>query len=165
MSEKMSDKTDTIIFKSIFYFSTVILIFDWVAKLVHLPHPLMTIGKWVTTLTYPIVAMYVFCMGWTLNAKDLSWMRRPKTERILLPILKYFILFAGVLLLPSCLMFWTVFPPDIAKTTRMAVTIIFPVTALTLGFAGKYGGISKKAGKETTAGHNQEDTPGQTAAR
>ncbi len=161
----MNDKTDTIILKTIFSFSALILIFDWIAKLANLAHSCMTIGKWMTTLTYPIVAVYVFCMGWTLNAKDLSWMRRPKTERIILPIIKYFIIFAGILLLPSCLMYWSTFPSDIAKTVTMAVTIIFPVTALILGFTGKFGVVSSKGSKTTTAGHNKEDAPGQTPAR
>lgn len=161
----MSNKTATITFKTIFFFSALILIFDWIAKLVTLPTTLMTVGKWVTAFTYPIVAVYVFCMGWTLSAKDLSWMRRPKTERIMLPITKYFILFAGILLFPSCLMYWITFPPDIAKTITMAVTIIFPVTAFILGFTGKFGVVSSKGSKTTTAGHNQEDAPGRTPAR
>ena len=161
----MSDKADNIIFKTIFFISGLMLVFDWTAKLTKLPYLLMAIGKWLTAFTYPIIAIYVFCMGWTLSAKDMRWIGRPKIAKIALPVIKYFILFAGALLLPSCLMFWIAFPAHIASTVRMAVIIIFPVTALLLGFTGKFGVVSPKGSQKPIPGHNKEDAPDQKPVR
>jgi hypothetical protein len=53
-------------------------------------------------------------------------------------------------------MFWTAFPANIARTVKMAVMIIFPVTALLLGFMGKFVVVSPKDCQRPSLGHNEK---------
>jgi hypothetical protein len=154
----MIDKKQTIIFKSIFISSGIILIFDWMAKLSNISHLLLA-AKWLTTFTYPIIAVYVYFMGFGLDAHDLSSLGRPKLEKILLPIIKYFLIFCLILLLPSCLAFWRQFPSNIYRTIKFAVLFTFPVAALILALAARYGSVPAKYEDGAEPTHNQEDAP------
>lgn len=140
------------------------MIFDVAAKLANISL-LSTMTKWLTTLTYPVLLIYLYCFGFGLSAKDLASLGRPKFEKILLPIIKYFLIFSLVLLAPSCLSFWIQFSPSIATTIKTAVLASFPITALILLLAARYATVSVSKKPYANQEHNQEDAPDPNAVR